>query len=587
LRAIAVLLVVLYHAGFSQFQNGFLGVDIFFVVSGYLMATLYSGAAAGTFFKARIRRLAPTLGLISLATLLISFAVVTPFQFKEISKETILGITGTSNFYFWSEDTYFAPGRFRPLLHLWTLSLELQFYLLFPLLSRITKGKKWLWLVLLTISFSLSQLILYKSPKTSFFLLPTRFWEFAFGVIAAGITGTILSRSKKSRKSLAMLSVIGITLALKLTVDPNSANGLYGHPGISALLIVFSTALLLSLGIESKESKSILSRMALSIGNASYAIYLIHYPIFIAINYSPYEPSSTHIEGFTMKVVGVLCAVIFGIVITNQFERPMLNSQLGIKKIFIAGLTLGAICVALIPINRSLSTTSSQNISASLEDRSVYRCGKLFRILNPNSNICEITQTDKQNSSRVLLLGNSHADAVKLEMSEVAKSENFNLFFWVDNNPFSSSSKALEAIVSEIEEFRIDIVVLHSSYGYPNKWEIDELIRLTERLGTKLFMVESVPTYLESVPILEFKKSQGEKISFADFVNPESIYLQEDYSEIQSPRFRYIPSQQVFCKVECNWGTTQGMLFYFDSNHLTLTGAKLLNPVLRQIDYVK
>ena len=194
LRAVAVLLVIFYHAGFPLFQNGFLGVDIFFVVSGYLMATLYNGVAPRKFFKARIRRLAPSLGLISLVTLLVSFTVVTPFQFKEISKETVLGITGLSNFYFWNDDTYFAPGRFRPLLHLWTLSVELQFYLLFPFVSRIIKKKKWPWLFILGMSFTFSQLILYKSPKTAFFLLPTRLWEFAFGVLAAGVTGTIVGK---------------------------------------------------------------------------------------------------------------------------------------------------------------------------------------------------------------------------------------------------------------------------------------------------------------------------------------------------------------------------------------------------------
>lgn len=587
LRAVAVLLVIFYHAGFSLFQNGFLGVDIFFVVSGYLMATLYNGVAPRKFLEARIRRLAPSLGLISLVTLLVSFTVVTPFQFKEISKETVLGITGLSNFYFWNDDTYFTPGRFRPLLHLWTLSVELQFYLLFPFVSRIIKEKKWPWLVVLGMSFTFSQLILYKSPKTAFFLLPTRLWEFAFGVLAAGVTGTIVGKSKKNRLALIAISSLGLTGALLLNINPDSRNGLFGHPGLAALLVTFSTALILSLNIDLGKSNSIPSRIVLSIGNSSYAIYLIHYPLFIAMNYSPYYPSRTHIEDPIWKIAAVLLAVILGVVVTNQIENPLLNRRIGVKRIFVGGLTLVVICFALVPINRNFSTTTSQNISESLEDRSHYRCGKLFRVFNPSSNICEIVHSKNQKASRVLLLGNSHADAIKSELGEIAEADNFNLFFWVDNNPFNSSGRNLSVIVSEIKKERIDIVVLHSSYGYPNKWEIEELIRLTEHQGTKFSMVESIPTYLESVPILEYKKSQGETISFSEVVNPESLHEKEEYMDIPSSRFEYIPSQRVFCEVECVWGSAQGELFYFDSNHLTLTGAKLLNPILRQIVYLK
>lgn len=587
LRAVAVLLVLFYHAGFSLFKNGFLGVDIFFVISGYLMATLYNGVPPRKFLEARIRRLAPSLGLISFVTLLVSFSLLTPFQFKEISKETVLGFTGLSNFYFWNDDTYFAPGRFRPLLHLWTLSVELQFYLLFPFVSRIIKDKKWPWLAILGMSFTFSQLILYKSPKTAFFLLPTRLWEFAFGVLAAGVTGTFAGKSKKSRLLLTAISAMGVTLALLLNINPDSNNGLYGHPGLAALLVTCSTALILSLNIELGKSNSIPSRIFLSIGNSSYAIYLIHYPLFIAMNYAPYSPSRTHIEDPILKLAGVLLAVILGVVVTNQIEKPLLDRRIGVKRILFGGLTLVIFCFALVPVNRVFSTTSSQNISESLDDRSNYRCGKLFRVFNPTSNICELAHSNDQNASRVLLLGNSHADAIKSEMREIAKADNFNLFFWVDNNPFNSSSRNLSVIVSEIKKAKIDLVVLHSSYGYPNKWEIEELIRLTENQGTEFSMVESIPTYLEPVPILEYKKSQGKTIRFSDVINPESLHGKGEYMTIQSLRFEYIPSQRVFCDVECVWGTPQGKLFYFDSNHLTLTGAKLLNPILRNIDYSK
>jgi peptidoglycan/LPS O-acetylase OafA/YrhL len=547
------------------------------------MATIYTSTPPRAFFIARLRRLAPSFGIISVITLLISFVLVTPFQFKEISKETILGMTGTANLYFWNDDTYFSPERFRPLLHMWTLAVELQFYLLFPFFSKIARKIKSSWIVFATLSLTLSQVILYKSPKTSFFLLPTRFWEFALGVLACGFTQTFVLKPKTVRKALVILSLLGIISALFVRINPDSTIGLSGHPGIAAFLITSSTALLLSLNYNCRFSGSVFSKSLLSIGNASYAIYLIHFPFLVALNYHPFQPSSTYLDGLVSKTLAIFFAVTIGIVLTTKFEKPLLNRPFGGNKIFLGMLLLATICLSLIPINRELSSTNVQNISKSLEDRSVYRCGKIFRILNPNSRMCELFHASSPGKANVLLLGNSHADAIKSEVLRLAKKENINFFFWADNNPFTNSDHGLSTIATEIAKSKIDKVILHSSYGYPGKLEIEKLIRLTERQGTEFYMIESIPTYLDSVPVLEYRKSKGEKISYKTSVNPESIHISENYKKIDSPRFTYLPSRKMFCKEVCVWGNSEGGLYYFDSNHLTLTGARLLEPVLNQI----
>lgn len=585
LRAISVLIVIFYHAGIDSFKNGFLGVDIFFVISGYLMAHLYSQSSTRSFLRARIRRLAPSFGLVSIVITVFCFAVVTPFEFKEIAREVILGIAGISNLYFWNDDTYFASGQFRPLLHLWTLAIELQFYLLFPSISKLARYRKWIWVIVFFSSLVLSQVILFLSPKTSFFLLPTRLWEFVLGVVASGLSYKMVRVEKRFRRSIAIFSTLGIATSLYLEIDSDSRIGLTGHPGLATVLIAFSTAALLSVNYSSAYFESRVARVLVGIGSSSYAIYLIHYPLFVAINYSPFESSETHLNGSWSKVLGIALSISLGIALTKFYEKPILDSNFSTKWLYIGAIGLSGLSLLMIPLNNASSQGEARKISQSLEDRATYRCGKIFRILNPTSITCQLNETKKPGAQNILLLGNSHADAIKIEMEKLSRSEEFNLFFWVDNNPFTGSSRQLLEIANEIKKLKISNVVLHSSFNYPHKWEIERLLKLTESQSTKFYMIESIPTYLESVPILEYRKSQGLAVDFAKYVNPESFTFSQSFDLIKSVRFKYISSHYIFCEKVCSWSSPDGHLYYFDSNHLTLTGARLLGEVLRKLNF--
>ncbi len=583
LRALAVSLVLLYHAGIPGLSNGFLGVDIFFVISGFLMASIYGNASFKSFYLARVKRLIPGLTLVTFTTIFISAIFLTPYQFKELVREGVLGITGLSNFYFWSEDTYFAPDRFRPLLHLWTLALEFQFYLIFPFINKYSKKFRSLWPILTLGSFALSQLLLYKSPKTSFFLLPPRIWEFALGVLAASLTLKVSESATTTKYLIRLTSLILVLTGLLMQIDPNSTFGLSGHPGIAAVLVSLGTCLLLAIKFPTLKVSSKPNSFILKIGDASYLIYLVHYPLFVFMNYSPFRPSDTSLSGLKLQIIGIFVAIYAGVLISEYFEKPLLKREFKPRKVAWSVIAASTLSLILVPINFESSTPILKNISSSIEDRSPYRCGKLFRITNPTSKVCPLHISDVPNAPNLMLLGNSHADMVKSEFIQRAKKYDYNLFFWADNNPFTGSDEAVDSIYAEIKRLNISILVLHSSYLYPSAEEIQSLIDKTDSKNVRIFMLESIPTFNDSVPVLEF--TQGDIADTRDNinVNPESLEVSKQYLVINSKRFKYVSTHEYFCTPVCAWRDSAGHLFYFDSNHLTLIGAQKISEPIEQI----
>ena len=297
LRGLAVISVIFFHYGFEYFQGGFLGVDIFFVISGYLMSLILdkkiSYKTLLNFYLKRLKRVLPALIFIVFISLLLGFLLISENSYERLGKTSLSSIFFTSNFYYWREWGYFDLNSLnKPLLHTWSLSVEMQFYLIFPILllsikfffKKINIIYK---LIFIIISFTFfTELIIEEKKIASFYLMPFRLSEFLIGSI--GYYYEKNYKTLKINKNYVFILSLGLLLFFILYYDKNIK-----FPGLNSLLPCIIT-LILILNKENYLSKKILqNKILLFIGNISYSLYLIHWPLFIYYRFYTFkEPSN-------------------------------------------------------------------------------------------------------------------------------------------------------------------------------------------------------------------------------------------------------------------------------------------------------
>ncbi len=309
LRAVAVLAVMIYHALPTVLRGGFIGVDVFFVISGFLISgQIFDELEAGrfsftSFYGRRIRRIFPALALVLLATLSYGFVVLLPKEFAGLGADVAGGAAFISNLMLWNEAGYFDRAAiYKPLLHLWSLGVEEQYYILWPvalwLLSKTRLNRLWFMAVIAAGSFLLSAAIAANDPITDFYSPATRFWELTAGaLLACRPAGRALGSFGERLHS--PLSVLGFALILGSIAFFNAR---MVFPGWLGLAPVAGAVLLIAAGPNALINRTLLSsRAAIFIGTISYPLYLWHWPL---ISYAYFLD-----HGRELKTFPALCII--------------------------------------------------------------------------------------------------------------------------------------------------------------------------------------------------------------------------------------------------------------------------------------
>ena len=283
LRAFAVLSVVLYHAFPKEVRGGYVGVDIFFVISGFLISSILFTEITEhrfsftTFYGRRIRRIFPALAVCFAAVLAYGFVCLTPSELAQLGKHVFFGAGFLSNIVLWSESGYFdSAAIYKPLLHLWSLGIEEQFYILWPaflwLALRLKTRVARLLAVLFLASFTINVALSITNISADFYLPVSRFWELLAGAGLAWRRQIVLSMNARSWISFAGLGAL-VTSAAFFTVDMR-------FPGWLALLPVAGAAAVILAGPEAAVNRIVFSnRAVVFVGLISYPLYLWHWPL--------------------------------------------------------------------------------------------------------------------------------------------------------------------------------------------------------------------------------------------------------------------------------------------------------------------
>jgi peptidoglycan/LPS O-acetylase OafA/YrhL len=284
LRALAVVPVILFHAGFELFSGGFVGVDVFFVISGYLITKILIEDIENdrfsflSFYERRARRILPALFFVMFVSIPFAWIWMLPSQMTDFSQSLVAVSLFGSNVLFWRESGYFdSAAEEKPLLHTWSLAVEEQYYVLFPIFLFLAWGYGknrvfWMIVVMASISLLLSEWGWRNSAIANFYLAPTRAWELFAGSIAAFV---VLKRGVQKNEFLSLLGLAAIVFSI-FAYDESTP-----FPSLYALVPVLGVVMLICFaGKETVTARLLSTKVFVGIGLISYSAYLWHQPLF-------------------------------------------------------------------------------------------------------------------------------------------------------------------------------------------------------------------------------------------------------------------------------------------------------------------
>jgi peptidoglycan/LPS O-acetylase OafA/YrhL len=346
LRAVAVIPVILYHAGFELFSGGFIGVDVFFVLSGYLITSILLGEHESGkfslvgFYERRARRILPALFFVMAASIPFAWAYLWPEDLKDFSQSIVAVSTFASNFLFWTESDYFdATAELKPLLHTWSLAVEEQFYVLFPLFLAVTWGfgkRQMFFLVVAVAALSLvaAEWASVRFPSASFYLLPTRAWELLLGALVAFYM--FRKTDIRGNQSLSILGLAVLAFSI-LAFDEQTP-----FPGLIALIPTIGVVFIVLYTREGMlVHKALSNRLLVGVGLISYSAYLWHQPIFA---FSKHRSIDEPTVGLLISLIALTFALSWA---SWRFvEQPFRDKHRFTKKqIFVSALSVSGLFV--------------------------------------------------------------------------------------------------------------------------------------------------------------------------------------------------------------------------------------------------
>ncbi|WP_186370149.1 acyltransferase family protein [Yersinia bercovieri] len=311
LRGLAVIMVLLFHTGFSV-SGGFIGVDVFFVISGFLITGILLNSAEKKklsvidFYKRRIIRLYPALCLTLILTLTAGFLIFDPNLLSELAKSALFAVASISNIYFRLDGGYFGlSSDLKPLLHTWSLGVEQQFYIVWPfvILIGVHFGRKFLFasLIMITLaSLALSQYYVSMSSASSYFYMPMRMFELSLGGLL------VFSKPKNNNETASnALCALGILLIIYSAIQFSE---LTPFPGINALIPCAGAMLCLYYGNAKYSGKALNNRVMAFVGTISYSLYLVHWPVIVFYKYIIFTKPNVY-DQIAMIAISFLIAI--------------------------------------------------------------------------------------------------------------------------------------------------------------------------------------------------------------------------------------------------------------------------------------
>ena len=582
LRGIAVISVVLFHLNFSFAKTGYLGVDTFFVISGFLMAMLYGNTinlnSTKVFFYKRAVRLLPAYWFTILTTSTLALLFCLPHEVTTQYKHSFWSYFLLPNIGFWSDAEYWGGSQFRPLLHLWSLGVEFQFYLIYPIVCKIfnTQLKRF---ILMSTSLLVYIFVNEISAKTAFYMMPTRLWQFLLGIIAFEFSKKI-NIKQSSRIFQILIFLLFILLILPVNITPQSV-----------FLITIPTtfiaagAALVSNSSDAKIENGFIERFLVWVGKYSFSIYLVHFPIIIFLQYEPFGGTITGVNSFFELILFLVLLVITS-KITYLFFEKHTRYSLNTSKLVLWG-SLSLLLVTSFSVSspkifeKKFDITESQ-ISNAWLDQSDDRCGKVFKFFHPTEAFCPIGNSSYVN--KYLLVGNSHTNSIKDIFAEYLNKNKISLYINSSNSAINDTQA--DMIFNQAKKIHFSKIIFHSRSDLSNIESLAKTLPKLNKMGIQSYYILPVPEYQFHVPKKMYETSKNNKqfpfYNYSQYINLNKNEINAVSRLSEKFGIKVLQTSKIFCDPICKVSDSSG-LFYFDSNHLTIHGSKKMIPMFKEI----
>ena len=637
LRALAVVPVILFHAGISGFSGGFVGVDIFFVISGYLITSIIISELDDNkfklinFYERRARRILPPLFFVMTVCLPFAWLWLAPGDLKSFGQSLTAVSLFSSNILFWQESGYFdASAEFKPLLHTWSLAVEEQFYIVFPLFLLLLRKVRLRFVVLslalvFLFSLSIAHWGAYNKPSAAFYLLPTRGWELLLGsFIGIYLRKTPHPKSKILCETLSLIGFGMITYSI-IFFDENIP-----FPSLFALIPTVGTGLLIVSTTSGTTVFKILSWPPLvQVGLISYGAYLWHQPILAFARHRILEDLTGNFA-FALCIASLLLAYVSWRWIEKPFRDHKVTSRKTIFTFSVVGLLSFGVIGIMLDHNEGFSSRADYppEFADSLVRPAKEGCFDPVLYDQISDSGC-LLGTEKDQIDFVLF-GDSHSLSLKTIVDELANASGVSVFYigasgcvpflniypegsgQLKNYCFDLNKRVSEfAKDNEIRGIILSAKWSYYTHGYYDgsrvqmisefeegpyslqgsrqsfKNGLSHTINFYSNIGIPIFIISQPPHQKYHPRLVYFNKYRGRADIVEMSVNRKEFEGLEAFARtafIQKSReINYVYSLDILCNnTTCPIGDDRGS-YYYDENHLSEVGARKLKILLKNI----
>lgn len=610
LRALAVAIVVIFHAGVSPLRGGFIGVDIFFVISGYLITRQISAdLERGTFsilgfYERRVRRIVPALLFVIAATLAIAPFVLFPSELMTSGMTAIASIMSVANLYLLNSAGYFAADAgTQPLVHMWSLGVEEQFYLFFPLLLAAFGGNsrmaaRWTTLLLWLASFALCIVVTRYDRDFAYYFPLTRAWELLAGASLVFVT---IPRMPAWLRNVAAAGALLLIAASALKFYPQMA-----FPGFYALVPCLAAMTLIAVGSQggSAVTAGLSAAPLVWIGRISYSLYLVHWPILVFYRMARGTPISA------TEAWGLVAASVVAAYASWRFvERPFREKKLlANRSALFAGTGLAGAVLILAAAFMSFVSLPAGSIATdrlvsylTYDDADAYRKGRCFlfghqdRLSDFNRTECLQPASDKPN---ILIVGDSHAAdlwyGLKTEFpgANVMQATSTGCKPVLGTRGERTCIDLMEmALGPFLQSSRSDVIILSARWIEGDIPDVERTLKALVGKAGQVVVLGPIVEYAMPLPRLLAQVSGGRDPSLlADARLPDQAPTDRDLgAAVRASKADYVSIYRMLCNNDNAPCQTieSGVPIQWDYGHLTRQGSHLVARKLKESGVLK